>query len=391
MMRTHTRRRALALMACALLVFAMTPTGHGETEIVFMLPKDEDFYALDMHPLQDGRILLVGLEGAMNGRGALREDVRAVLHGWFDGATDISDVTPVAVLFCGEGEALWRAELPPAASGYAIRPYIVHVYDDGSALLATTGAGDGSAATHCLLLADGTIADIPEKAAFLLDSSGRWPISGGYFVNEEAPEEGAPPAPVYALFDSDGALLQRAHLEQALRGFWVHQAQEVDDGFWLAGGFWSGQADEWAIPAVVKLGRHLEVEWQWQDDTPGALNQLVTTADGGLISSGWRREDGVWMVRLNAQGAVDWREDYTGDGARYPYALLPLDANALLLADGFGGQRLLCIAPETGAVLWARDVSMDYNGAWPSMKKGQDGSILLLAREADGQCILRVR
>ena len=102
----------------------------------------------------------------------------------------------------------------------------------------------------------------------------------------------------------------------------VHTA---DGGYVLAGETQSWGAGEWDI-WVVKLAPDGAIEWQktyggrWTDTT--SAEPIRQTADGGYVVTGRTESFGagqgdVWVIKLNAEGAIQWQKTYGGAANEY--------------------------------------------------------------------------
>ena len=107
----------------------------------------------------------------------------------------------------------------------------------------------------------------------------------------------------------------------------VHSIQQTSDGgFILAGetfSFGAGNADEW----VVKLEANGTIQWQRAYGGNGydMAHSIQQTSDGGYIVAGESSSFGssteVWVLKLDGNGGITWQNLYGGSGDDVAYSI----------------------------------------------------------------------
>src|SRR3990167_6343532 len=108
----------------------------------------------------------------------------------------------------------------------------------------------------------------------------------------------------------------------------AESVQQARDGGYIVAGytgsFGAGKGDVW----ILKLRADGTVEWQ---KTYGGANgdvaeSVCETRDGGYIVAGWTRSFGagkedVWVLKFRADGTVEWQKTYGGGGSDEGYSI----------------------------------------------------------------------
>lgn len=184
-----------------------------------------------------------------------------------------------------------------------------------------------------------------DSFSLILPEYDRWTLVGEQGVDATEIEEGYEPQPVLVTIDSTGTVLS----EQTLGGDGesrIISALETDGG-WLLGGQTSatsalmptgrGGLDLW----VMQLRSSGTLSWQrtyggsgderFYSLLPvagnGYLYLATTESDDGQITGGHGARD-VWVVKVSAQGALEWQQTLGGSEA---------SSCAGAIADGEGG------------------------------------------------------
>ncbi len=125
--------------------------------------------------------------------------------------------------------------------------------------------------------------------------------------------------------------------------------QTSDGGFII-----TGSTDSWGDVTngdawVIKLDRYGSIDWQktYGGTNDETLIDVRQTADGGYISVGWTKSFGVaktdvWVVKLAADGTIEWQYSYGGPGQEQAWSVDLTSDGAYLVAGGttsFGAGR----------------------------------------------------
>ncbi len=125
-----------------------------------------------------------------------------------------------------------------------------------------------------------------------------------------------------------------------------------DGGYIVAGvtySFGAGDSDFW----VVKLDGHGIPEWQrsYGGERYDAPTSIQPTDDGGYIVGGKTESFGsngdVWLLKLHADGSVDWQKHYGGPESDVGTALQQTDDKGYVVAGKSGaGSKYDSIVPD---------------------------------------------
>ncbi len=155
----------------------------------------------------------------------------------------------------------------------------------------------------------------------------------------------AAPRPASALAYSTWAAVYAGGGAEEMEGI----RQTTDGGYII-----TGSTDSWGDVAngdawVVKLDPYGNIDWQ---KTYGGANDetlldVRQTSDGGYITVGWTKSFGVaktdvWVVKLTANGAIEWQYSYGGSGQEQAWSVDLTSDGAYLVAGGttsFGAGR----------------------------------------------------
>jgi len=107
----------------------------------------------------------------------------------------------------------------------------------------------------------------------------------------------------------------------------AHSIQQTSDGGFIFAGetysFGAGNADEW----VVKLDANGTIQWQRAYGGTGydIAHSIQQTPDGGYIvageSSSFGNDTQVWVLKLDANGGITWQNLYGGSGNDVAYSI----------------------------------------------------------------------
>ncbi|NPA41170.1 MAG: hypothetical protein GXO18_02745, partial [Aquificae bacterium] len=108
----------------------------------------------------------------------------------------------------------------------------------------------------------------------------------------------------------------------------AYSIQQTSDGGYVVAGwtssFGAGLADIW----VLKLDANGDVQWQKTyggSDSDGAYS-IQQTSDGGYVVAGWTWSFGAgsadfWVLKLDANGDVQWQKTYGGGDSDEAYSI----------------------------------------------------------------------
>ena len=191
-----------------------------------------------------------------------------------------------------------------------------------------------------------------------------------------------------------------------------------DYGFMLAGSSLSGKSgnkkdekqhdlDFW----LWKMNEHGDLDWQqsYGGDGSDFLNSIALTPDGGFILGGTstssksgvkeeesRGKEDLWILKLNAEGAIQWQRTLGGSGRDELKQILTIDGGYLIggstnshpssdpltlgekKSESFGNMDywIIKLHPD-GAVAWEKTFGGRYRDELQSMVATQDGGFLL--------------
>ena len=98
----------------------------------------------------------------------------------------------------------------------------------------------------------------------------------------------------------------------------VHQTE--DGGFIGVGNIYSPEYEFKSDFLVMKFSASGEVQWAWRygGDLEERARSIIQTSDGGYLVAGSSRSFGagsqdIWLLKLNAQGQVEWQRCYGGE------------------------------------------------------------------------------
>ena len=112
--------------------------------------------------------------------------------------------------------------------------------------------------------------------------------------------------------------------------------QTTDGGYMLGGStVGSTSSDYW----MVKIDANGNVEWsQYYGENSEGLETFIQTNDGGYLLCGWVIVNGnynglsSWVVKIDANGNIEWDQTYGGSERDYLRAITQLDDGNYLLA-----------------------------------------------------------
>jgi hypothetical protein len=157
--------------------------------------------------------------------------------------------------------------------------------------------------------------------------------------------------------------------------------QTTDGGYIVAGytgSYGAGSLDLWAI----KLNPDGSIAWQ---KTYGAnqyefANSIQETVDGGYIIAGVRQyypmNDGVWLLKIDSQGAVQWQKTYEFYG--YPQTVQQTSDEGFIVAGNTSSSIWAMKLDANGNTVWNKFFSGANGESFPSVQETSDGGYIVL-------------
>ncbi|NQU04842.1 MAG: T9SS type A sorting domain-containing protein [Calditrichaeota bacterium] len=170
----------------------------------------------------------------------------------------------------------------------------------------------------------------------------------------------------------------------------------ADGGFCFCGTADLSQSQQQAW--IVRTDSRGDIEWstQWNENenTP-RLYSLVETDDGGFATTGFSLEDerrhDVRVIRLDAEGEIEWSNAYGGDDFDRSYAIIELKSDEFLIAgktESFGEGRYdgyLLKLNGNGRELWAHTYGGEENEGFSALREVDGGAIAAGSQSRGGQ------
>lgn len=165
-----------------------------------------------------------------------------------------------------------------------------------------------------------------------------------------------------------------------------------DGGYAMAGyteSFGAGNRDLW----LVKTDGFGNMEW---NSTYGGVNNdaaysLVETSDGGYIMAGTTKsfdvfEQDAWLVKTNANGAVQWNKTYDDIGIDSASSVVETNDGGYILAGntggGYWGYVWLIKTDESGNMKWNQRYENGLMGSASSLLIASDRCYVIACNEA---------
>jgi uncharacterized delta-60 repeat protein len=173
--------------------------------------------------------------------------------------------------------------------------------------------------------------------------------------------------------------------------------QTADGGYIVTGAtqsFGAGENDIW----VLKLDANGAVQWQKTYGGPSYDNvtfsiPIQQTADGGYIVAGSTTSFGagygdIWVLKLNADGTIKWQKTYGGSSYDTAYSIQQTADGGYIVAgatSSFGagnGDLWVLMLDANGAVQWQKTYGgTDYESAY-SIQQTTDGGYIVAGANA---------
>jgi len=174
---------------------------------------------------------------------------------------------------------------------------------------------------------------------------------------------------------------------------YAYSIQQTSDGGYIVAGytnsFGAGGTDAW----VLKLDANGNVQWQKtyggsSDDYAYSIQQ---TSDGGYIVAGYTESFGagyadVWVLKLDANGNVQWQKTYGGSGWDEAYSIQrTLDGGYIVAGwtDSFGAggtDAWVLKLDANGNVQWQKTYGGTYDDYANSIQQTSDGGYIVAGR-----------
>ncbi|HHT9155282.1 MAG TPA: hypothetical protein ACFYD5_05660, partial [Candidatus Tripitaka sp. YC43] len=213
---------------------------------------------------------------------------------------------------------------------------------------------------------------------------------GGYIVAGSTGSFGAGKKDAWVLKLGPDGLVEWQKTYGGVRGEGAESIQQTSDGGFIVAGntdsFGAGKEDFW----VLKLRPDGLVEWQKTYGGDGAdwANSIQQTSDGGYIVAGYTGsfgagEDDIWVLKLRADGAVEWQKTYGGGGIDWGLSIHETNGEGYVVAGwtdsfGAGGFDIWVLKLKTdGIVEWQKTYGGDYEDCPISIRKTYDGGYIM--------------
>ena len=213
---------------------------------------------------------------------------------------------------------------------------------------------------------------------------------GGYAVTGYATSFGGFDVWVLKL-DASGAIQWQKTYGGSKEDEAVSIQETLDGGYIVAGETQSFGAGDWDL-WILKLDAAGAIQWQKTYGGPGvdkcSADPIVQTTDGGYVVTGLTESFGaggtdVWVLKLDENGVIQWQKTYGGGGNEEAHAMRQtLDGGYVVAAFGnsFGlGQLDVWILKldTNGAVQWQKAVGGDGTETVWSVHQTSDGGCVV--------------
>ncbi len=176
-------------------------------------------------------------------------------------------------------------------------------------------------------------------------------------------------------------------------GDYASSIQQTSDGGYIVAGYTDSFGAERDI-LIIKLGADGTVDWAKKYG--GSYNEeaysiIQQTSDGGYIVAGYTISFGVGntdilIIKLGADGTVDWAKTYGGSGGDYAYSIQQTSdggyiAAGLTYSFGAGIYDLFVVKfGADGTVSWAKKYGGAKEDYAPSIQQTSDGGYIAAGR-----------
>jgi len=165
--------------------------------------------------------------------------------------------------------------------------------------------------------------------------------------------------------------------------------QTYDGGYIMAGGtesFGAGKCDVW----VLKLRADGTIEWQktYGGDSSDWAFSIRQTHDGGYIVSGGTtsfgdRNGDIWVLKLRPDGTVEWQKTYGGDSYDWALFIRQTDDGGYIVSGktksfGAGEEDLWVLKLKAdGTIEWQKTFGGNHDDAGGICQQTDDGGYIV--------------
>ena len=173
----------------------------------------------------------------------------------------------------------------------------------------------------------------------------------------------------------------------------LFDAAELADGSWIAVGATSLFDFPPQAGWVVRLAADGTLLWQseYNGGVAETARAVTPTADGGFAIAGWTNSSGagsddVWVLKLDAAGAIQWQKTCGGLDSDQAEDIVELSDGGLLVVGSSNSLTPSGHAPwilrlgASGNLLWHRAVASDIWGDLGAVTRSPDGHVVVVGR-----------
>ena len=171
---------------------------------------------------------------------------------------------------------------------------------------------------------------------------------------------------------------------------WIYSIRQTADGGYIVAGetesFGAGDYDGW----ILKLDRDGNVTWQktYGAGGPQSTFSVQQTQDNGYIVAGGAYASATgstdaWVMKLDSTGAITWQKTYGGIGYDYPYSIQQTQDGGYIVGGeaysfGPGNYSIWLIKLDaSGAITWQKTYGGAGGQRTQSIKQTQDGGYII--------------
>ena len=119
----------------------------------------------------------------------------------------------------------------------------------------------------------------------------------------------------------------------------LNDAVELDDGSWIVAGAHSLIDQPPQNGWIVRLSAQGDLLWQYEygGGIADHLQSVAKTADGGAVAAGWTNSTGAgsddaWVLKIGADGTIDWQWTYGAADSDHANGITELQAGGFAVA-----------------------------------------------------------
>jgi hypothetical protein len=175
--------------------------------------------------------------------------------------------------------------------------------------------------------------------------------------------------------------------------YFLYDAAELADGSWIA----VGATSVFDFPPqhawVVRLDAAGGLLWQYEygGGVTETARAVTPTSDGGFALAGWTNSSGagsddVWVLKIDAAGAIQWQKTLGGLESDQAEDVVELGDGSLAVIGSTNSLTPSGHAPwvlrlsSAGALLWHKVVADDVWGDLGAGARTQDGQLIVVGR-----------